>query len=144
MKKFVKFVGRFPFAGKLTIRPLVFGLYQSDTREERRWRFGLCCVFLGLFIYFHMAQAWLGIRVLQHDAPTWAWIVSALYAAINLSVVIAQAHLAYRSTRFFLTGAYPRMHRAYARYSPVEALGMFIVTLSGQMFFMWQYKLYCC
>jgi hypothetical protein len=36
MKSFTKLIGRLSFAGKMPIKPLVFGLYNATTLEERR------------------------------------------------------------------------------------------------------------
>ncbi len=142
MRSFAKFIGRLPFVGKMSIKPLVFALYQSTTPEERRWNYFKLASFLTLFILLHGVQMQMGITALKFDSPVWAKIVSAFYGVTNFCVVLTQIHLGYRTTRFFLKGLYPRVRRNYTKHSGSEVAIMLAVTLGGQIIFLSQYLWY--
>lgn len=142
MKGFTKLIGRLPFTGKMSIKPLVFGLYQSTTREERLWSYAKFASFLVLFILLHGVQMKMGIRALEFDSPIWTKVVSAIYAIVNFCVVLIQIHLGYRTTRFFFRGLYPRAKRGYTEHSSTEVAIMLAVTLGGQIIFLSQYLWY--
>lgn len=142
MKGFAKLIGRLPFAGKMSIKSLVFGLYQSTTREERQWSYAKLAGLLVLFILLHGVQMKMGIRALEFDSPIWAKVVSAIYAIANFCVVLTQIHLGYRTTRFFFRGLYPRVKRSYTEHSGTEVAIMLVVTLGGQIIFLSQYLWY--
>ena len=142
MKSFAKFIGRLPFSGKMSIKPLVFGLYQSTTWEERQWNYAKLAGFLVLFILIHGVQMTIGIRALEFESPVWAKVVSAFYAIANFFAVLTQVYLGYRTTRFFFRDLYPRVKRSYTEHSGTEVAIMHIVTLGGQIIFFSQYLWY--
>lgn len=142
MKKFTKFIGKFPFSGKISIRSLVFSLYQSTTVVERRKSYLRLVALLVLFVLVHGVQAGMGVQVLGFDSPIWAKAISGLYALINICVVLAQVHLGFRTTQFFFKGLFPRRRRSYVEYSGAEANVMCTVTLGGQIIFLLLYLLY--
>lgn len=140
MKGFTKFIGRLPFAGKMSIKPLVFGLYQSTTQEERQWAYAKLAGLLVAFILLHGVQMTMGVEALEFDSPIWAKVVSALYAIVNFCVVLTQLHLGYRTTRFYFKGLYPKTKRGYTEHSGNEVAIMLAVTLGGQIIFLSQYS----
>jgi hypothetical protein len=142
MKKFAKFVGKFPFAGKMSIRPLIFNLYQTTSETERRHTFLCLMGLLVVFIFFHALQARMGIQALKFESPNWAKLIFALYAIINISVVITQIYLCYRAIRFYVLAVFPQRKRGYNDYPAKESIKMVIVTLSGQFIFLSFYFLY--
>lgn len=142
MKSFAKFISRLPFTGKISIKQLVFGLYQATTPEERRRSYLKLAALLVLFILPHAVQMKMGISALGFNSPIWAKGVSALYALANSCVVLTQIHLGYRTTRFFFWGLYPRAKRSYAKHSGTEVAIIRAVTLGGQIIFLSLYNLY--
>lgn len=142
MKWFSKFVGRLPFAGKMSIKPLVFALYQSTTSIERLKSYISILILLIFFVLLHTVQARMGIQALSFNSPIWAKAISGLYALANIFVVMTQLHLCFRTTRFFFVGLYPRRKRSYAGYSGDEMMTMLVVTLVGQIVFLSLYSLY--
>jgi hypothetical protein len=136
MKSFAKLIDKLPFAGKLTIHPVIFGLYQSTTKEERRSSYLQILGLLILFILFHVLQVNMGIKALEFNAPVWVKVVSALYAIANTCIVLTQIYLVFRTTRFYFCAPLPRMMREYAGYSDVQAVTMIAVTLGGQIIFL--------
>jgi hypothetical protein len=139
MKSFSKFVGRFPFSGKVSIRMLAFGLYHSTSTTARRWNYFFLMALLILFVVLHGVQMKMGIEALYFESPVWAKVISATYAFANFSVALTQAYLIWRVTRFFLRGLYPRMKRRCIEYSGNEVAVMFAVTIAGQIIFVSQY-----
>ena len=142
MKWFTKFVGRLPFAGKMSIRPLVFGLYHSTTAVERRKSYLYILTLLVFFVLLHAVQARMGIQALGFNSPIWAKAISGLYALANVFVVLTQLHLGFRTTRFFFGGLYPRSKRSYVDYSGAEVEIMLAVTIGGQIVFLSLYSIY--
>ncbi len=136
MKGFAKFIAKLPLMGKLTIRPLVFGVYQSTNTTERANRYLWFMVVLVLYLLLHAVQAIIGINALGFNSPVWVKVICALYAFINACVVLAQFYLGYRVTRFNLGNTYPRTERSYDDHSDTEVLIMKIVTIGGQTVFL--------
>ncbi len=142
MRSFTRFVDKLPFAGKMSIKPLVFSLYQSTTRFERKKKYRNLSIFLFLFALLHVVQLNMGIQALHFTSPVWAKVVSFLYAAANFAVVVTQFHLLYRVTRFYFKGSYPRGKVSYCEHTGTEMLTMLAVTLIGQIIFLSQYNWY--
>ena len=140
MKSFAKLIGKLPFAGKLAIRPTIFSFYQSVTERERRRNYLWLLLLFVSFVLLHGVQAKMGIEALGFDSPIWAKMVSALYAAANICVIVTQIYLGFRVTRFVFTAPYPRMRRKGNDYSAKQANTMLVVTLGGQVIFL---ILYC-
>jgi hypothetical protein len=142
MKWFTKLVGRLPFAGKMSIRPLVFGLYHSTTAIERRNSYLRILRLLAFFVLLHAVQTEMGIQALGFDSPIYAKAISGLYVLANVLVILTQLHLVFRTTRFFFSGLYPRSKRGYVGYSGAEMAIMLAVTIGGQIVFLSLYILY--
>jgi len=140
MKKFAQLIGRLPFAGKMAIRPLIFALYSSTKKVERRNSYLLLMSLLIMYILLHGVQMKMGIRALEFESPTWAKVISALYAITNFCVVLTQIQLCYRATRFFMRGLYPRVKRSYVENSRLEIAIMLAVTLGGQIIFLYIFR----
>lgn len=135
MKGFSKFIGKLPFAGKIWIRPLALKVYQSTTASERRQKFLYLMAILVLFVLSHAIQAMAGIYALSFDSSFWAKAISALFAVVNVCVVLTQIYLGIRVTHFCICAPYPRVKRTGNNYSTVEVVTMFAVTSSGQIIF---------
>ena len=143
MKKFARFVGRFPFAGKLAIRPLVFLFYESRTRAQCRFRYSVVATFILVFAMMHEAQIRSGWRLLQAADLFLIKAFSFLYVFANVCSVIVQFYLTWRMTRFLMVGSFPRRKKALVRlYSMAEAGVMLTVTLGVQFFFIFLYRLH--
>ena len=142
MKRFAKLIGMFPFCGKLTIRPFVFGIYQSTTGGGRWKNYAALMVVLLLFILLHGLQAKMGVEALNFSAPIWVRGVAGLYALINACVVLTQIHLVFRATYFSLAKPLAKEKRVYYCHSEAEKLKMIVITLGGQIVFLLIYILY--
>ncbi len=139
VRRFTGWVGKWPLAGKVVIKPLVFNVYCSRSEGERRENFCFCVVVLGFLILAHGYQAWLGYNALNFDAPIWAKVISAGYLAINASVVVAQIDVLYRVIKYFTKGVYLRGRKSYREYTAEEKRWMMGITLGGQIIFICQY-----
>lgn len=142
MKEFARFIGMLPFAGKMTIRPLVYRFYQSTTKTERRRSYLHLVVLLVFFVLFHAVQAKMGVQALSFNAPTWVKAISGLYALANICVVLTQMYLGFRATNFLFKGLYPRTNRSHPKWTDVEVVTILAVTLGGQIVFLLLYSLY--
>lgn len=136
MKRFATLVGRFPLAGKIPIKPIVFCLYQSTSRYERTYSYTQLLVLLLLLIALHLFQVWIAYTVLASPTPVWVQLVSVLYILANGCVIMAQAHLWYRATAFYFSGtAYRQKMRTYRPHSEAEVQLMLGVTFGIQILF---------
>ena len=135
MKSCAQLVGKLPFAGKITLRPFIFGLYLSTTKERRRTAWLNLLALLIIFSLGHGKQVRMGIKICEYGVPVWVRAIGALYAMINASVILTQVYLAYRITRFYFRGPLPRMDRTYVEYSAAQTMTMTAVTLGGQILF---------
>jgi len=142
VKSFVKLIGRLPFAGKIPIRPFVFGLYQSTTTAKRRRSYLWLMALLVLLVVAYGAGARMGVRALSFDSPTWAKAISVAYVVVNACIILTQIYLGFRATRFCLRASYPRVKRSNTGYSYAEIAVMFVVTSTGQFMFFLLYFLY--
>lgn len=135
MRGFVRFINRLPFAGKMSIRPLVFLLYSSTTRGRQWASYAGLIILLAVFVVGHSFQARDGMAAAM-AGPVSVKIVGGLYAVANISVVIAQVYLAGRVTLFIRRGLTPRRKKAYRGFSLTSVIIMIAVTLGGQIVFL--------
>ncbi|PWU24001.1 hypothetical protein C5B42_01100 [Candidatus Cerribacteria bacterium 'Amazon FNV 2010 28 9'] len=135
MKRFIRFINSLPFCGKVAIQPVVYHLYESTTRKERRlWFVGLV-ILLGNLVYFHSANAIAGLQVVMHAPPLWAGVICGIYALANICVVMAQIALGIRAFKFLLKGSYSRVKRQHKLTPLNEVIFMVVVTAGGQLLF---------
>jgi len=142
MKRFARLIGRLPFCGKLTIRPLFFGLYRGMTRAERRDSYLALMLTLAVFIPVHAFQALMGVAVLCRHPPVWAAAIGGLYALANACVTLTQFQLACWTTWFYCRAPLPSMRTGYTDYTSSQAVYMLAVTLGGQFLFLAVYAVY--
>ncbi len=140
MKKVANLVSRLPFVGKLCIGQLIFALYFSMDKFERRKKYLMLMILLMTFILGHAVQLNMGIQAMSFRSPVWAKVISFLYAAANFGVVLTQIYLTFRSTVFFFKERYPKRRRSYKECSYGEIFTMLIVTSLGQAVFFMQYS----
>ncbi len=133
MKKIAIFIGKLPFVGKLVIRPVIFGLYQSQTFYKRLIYYCLLVVILLYFVFVHGSQMISAIKYFNLNSSFILKGVCCVFAVVNFCVTLTQLYLIYRSTCFFIKGKYLKKIHHYRDYSFLEKVIMFVTTLSGQI-----------
>ena len=133
MKGFAKFVSWFPLCGKITLRPLLFDVYQSTTTTARQKNYLQALFVLILVILLHSAAAITGFAyVVRGHAPLWAKVYAMGFAAVNTCVTLTQIYLVWRMTAFVMTEKrFLRRQMLAPEYSPHERDVMLAVTLAG-------------
>lgn len=138
MKNFVRLINELPFSGKCLTQLAVSTLCQTTTHAERTIVYVLSLLMLlAMFIAAHTLQAMLGVRVLFFEPPIWVRIVSILYIIANVCVVLVQAHLSLRITHFYLFAPYSNSKKSLPPYSVIQITTMAVVTLVGQLVFLY-------
>lgn len=112
------------------------------TKKERRWNYLCSLSLLIFFILIHALQAQMGIEALSFHSPLWVKIIVAVYALVNISVLITQAYLALRITRSLFTSPCARKKRTAPLWTIGEVLTTVVVTFGGQMIFRCYYLYY--
>ena len=143
MKKIIGFINRLPFAGKTYTKECAFRLFcQSMTKKERLENWLSLMMWLTFSIFFHALTGFLGLYMLQSNAPLFAKAIFGIYALANACAVLAQMHLAWRSTLFFFTGKYPKRKKTWKDFSSEEVITMAIITMGGISIFLATYLMY--
>lgn len=137
-KAFGRFVARFPFAGRLAIRPAYRNFRHSD-EGNRTSRFAWLSKILGLMVLGHGWQSRLGIIAikqlfLKKISAFWL-LVFVGYTAANVAVTIAQATLLMWATYVYFGNKRVTPGKANEPFSGGEVMLMLVVTLGGQLLF---------
>lgn len=100
MKKFVNFIDSLPFAGKMTLKPALFEVYQSKDLKSRLKAYAWLVVVMVLFWVGHGIQAIEGFQVVIYDSLLMDKIVGLVYALTNMGVVLTHVYWFGRTTIF--------------------------------------------
>ncbi len=141
MKRFARFVGKMPFAGKFCVKRAIMDVVSSRTPTMRFISALSCLMILTLLTLLHGFQAWLGVRLIIAPVSLFARGVGAIFAVTNLLVTVTQAYLLYRVVKFLIRrrGKYRRRGATYRSHFAVwDYLLSFAVTLGGQILFLSQ------
>jgi hypothetical protein len=144
MKAFSIFIGKLPFAGKVTIRQRFTALYKSQTFAERLQCYFILLGVLAAWFLGHGMQVAMGFRLIfAENVPFWTVSLGALYAIINSAVILAHAYLGIRATKFLVFNRhYRKTSHAVSEMSVSEGLFAFVATLVGQFGFLAIYFMY--
>ncbi len=144
MKAFSMFIGKLPFAGKITLRQCFTALYRSQTFSERLKCYFILLGVLALWFFGHGMQVLMGIRLMfTENVPFWAVVAGALYAVINFAVILTHIYLGIRATKFLFSNRYLRhTQHAVSDMTNGEVLLALVTTLAGQFGFLAIYFLY--
>lgn len=94
MKRFVRFVGRLPFAGKIPIRNHYFGMHRAETDRERNSHYYVLNILFCLMTIGHGGQAVMSLYDLYfYIAPLWAHAIYLIYFLLNVMVIVTQVSL---------------------------------------------------
>lgn len=102
MKRFARFVGKMPFAGKFCVKRAIMDVVSSRTPTIRFISALSCLMILTLLTLLHGFQAWLGVRLIIAPVSLFARGVGAIFAVTNLLVTVTQAYLLYRVVKFLI------------------------------------------
>jgi hypothetical protein len=131
-------VNRLPFAGKLSLRPVVLAVYTADKKTKKLKALG-AFLLLSLFIVAHSSQVQLGVRgYSNHDLiPIKGFFL--IYALANVLVTYTQCIIFSRLLVHLFRSKDKRSRHLssgiFQEYRPSYALTCILVTLGGQVIF---------
>lgn len=138
LKEFTQLVSKFPFAGKIVIRPAYLGFVQADKRK-RTGRFAWLSSILGVMVFGHGKQAFMGVQAMRlafsSKIKVFWHLVFVGYTAANVAVTIAQIYLLCWCVYLYLAQRHTRPVGPTADFTLKEILIMMAVTLGGQILF---------
>ena len=142
MKTFVRLVSALPFSGKIGISPSYYKFLGSRTKSDQISNYYLLLLLLVVMVLCHGVQAQMGFEALSFNSPVWAKVISMIYAAVNILVVVVQAYLIYQTTVHLFKGRLCKTERPIHGFTSSEVLTAFLVTLGGQIAFLVPYIIY--
>jgi|GEM_PF-3027617 len=138
LRKFTQLVSKFPFAGKMAIRP-AFRSFVNAKKEGKTAKFGWLASLLGIMVFGHARQAMMGLQALRLGMALrirWIWhVVFVGYTAANIAVTIAQVYLLALCAYYYFAQKRTRLIGAEEDFSGKEIMLMLVVTLGGQALF---------
>ena len=145
VKAFGRLIGRFPFAGRVAIRP-AFRKFRNAPKGERSSAFSGFSTLMLVMVGGHGWQArlgWLALKkgYLMKVHAFWQAIFIG-YTAANLAVTFVQSTLLLWCMYVYFTGQHMKPGRsAEEPFTGRELMLMVVVTLGGQLLFMFAQRL---
>ena len=145
VKSFGKFVAKFPFAGRVVIRPMYRRFRHADD-NNRTARFAWLSKLLGFMVIGHGMQARMGILALKQmflkKVSAFWGIVFLGYTVVNIAVSIAQFTLLLWTLYVYFGNKHVHPGKPNEPFTGGELLVMFLVTMGGQLLFSYGKDLY--